>query len=623
VAQRSVNVVDLHNPNCREIDLRLNAEIYASGLNGALHRLAAVEPHSFPLLQRIASGPSWKPHKTAVTTFGLTFPDGLEFLPKPSESGPDPEDIQRILPPTCPKPVASSTDSNTDSNKRTRTRLRPPSDALSLSDRLFYVLQPPLEMWLAGQELIMPFEPFPFQYEGIAWLFAQKSGLLADEMGLGKTMQAITALRLLLRSGQLRKMLLVCPKPLIPNWQREFKLWAEELPVMIVEGDAARRRMIWTMPNVPILIANYELLVRDFEALEEDEHPQFDLLVLDEAQRIKNRDSRTAQTARSVIRRRSWALTGTPIENRPEELASLFEFLEVIPARGTPDLRQLRGLAGDYILRRTKDLVMTDLPPRLDRDEYLELTPAQQHSYTIAEKEGVIQLNELGESIRIQHIFELVLRLKQITNFDPLTGESAKLDRLAADMEEISASGGKAILFSQWTRTIDWLSERLAQRIEGCGTLIFHGGVPTKKREPILAQFRDDPNTHLLLMSYGTGAVGLNLQFAGYVFLFDRWWNPAIEDQAINRAHRIGQKNPLIVTRFISKNTIEERIDLVLRQKRELFETILGTSEQTDDSLSLNAAEIFGLFDLKARAGQQTRTIGPQETTPAGNVKAA
>ncbi len=366
-------------------------------------------------------------------------------------------------------------------------------------------------------------------------------------MGLGKTMQAITAIRLLLRSGQARRVLLICPKPLIPNWQREFKLWAEELPVILLEGDASRRKkMLWTMPGINVLIANYELMSRDLEELVDADFPRIDLLVLDEAQRVKNRESRTAQVARSIPRKRSWALTGTPIENRPEELASLYEFLEVVPPRSNPDLKQLQKLSKTYILRRTKDLVLTDLPPRLDRDEHLEMTPAQQHAYKIAEKEGIIHLDELGESISVQHVFELVLRLKQITNFDPLTGESAKLDRLQAEMEEIAESNGKAILFSQWTKALDWLNERLA----AFNPLIYRGGVPTAKREPVLNRFRDDPNSHLLLMSYGTGAVGLNLQFAGYVFLFDRWWNPAVEDQAINRAHRIGQKNPVIVTRL-------------------------------------------------------------------------
>ena len=596
-----------HLPASKPVSLALNAAVYASGLNGALGRLPSVALRQLPLLNKVSLAPSWQINRIPVRTFGLTFPDAVAFLPKSvasSESIPE-TNLQRIGPPRPAQAKAAKPP------RTTETRVRPPEDALSLEDRLFYVLQPPLESWLFGQELIMPMTPFPFQYEGIAWLYSQKSALLADEMGLGKTMQAITAIRLLLRSGQVRSVLLICPKPLIPNWQREFKLWAEEIPVMTIEGDSPRRQMLWKIPGASVRIANYELLVRDSDLFEAADAPSFDLVVLDEAQRVKNRDSQTAQTARAINRKRSWALTGTPIENRPEEMGSLFEFMEVIPPRGAPDLRKLGSLSKKYALRRTKDLVMIDLPPRLDRDEHLELSPAQQHAYQIAEKEGIIRLNDLGESITIQHVFELVLRLKQITNFDPLTGESAKLDRLIADMSEIADSGGKALLFSQWTGAIGWLQQRLQQ----FRPLLYHGGVPTKQREPTLDKFRDDPDHHLLMMSYGAGAVGLNLQFAGYVFLFDRWWNPAVEDQAINRAHRIGQKNPVIVTKFISKGTIEERIDRVLRQKRELFEAVLGQSHNANTSLSLNATEIFGLFDLKSRVGDKTEPVRPEETT--------
>ncbi|MEN9554836.1 MAG: hypothetical protein RLZZ232_1122 [Planctomycetota bacterium] len=584
----------------------LRPELVQTGFNPALSRIPVPEAISIPLDTTLDFVPSWTARRIPLKCIGLTLPEGVEFLPppKPKVTQGDGTELRKIAP---PKKLVESEEGDEKAPTKV-TRIKPPADALSLQDRLFYLLQPPLESWLAGQELIMPFEPFSYQYEGIAWLFSSNSALLADEMGLGKTMQTITAIRLLLRSGQARRIVLICPKPLIPNWQREFKTWAEELPVVTVEGNGARRRMLWTMPGVPILIANYELMARDIAEIPEDEQPKFDLLVLDEAQRIKNRDSNTAVTARSIRRRRSWALTGTPIENRPEELGALFEFLEVIPKGGCPDIRQLSKLAKKYILRRTKDLVMKDMPPRIDRDAELELTDAQESAYRIAEKEGVIQLNELGDSITVQHVFELVLRLKQIANYDPLTGESAKLERLMADMEEISASGGKAILFSQWTKTIDWLEPHLRP----FNPLIYHGGVPTKQREPILAKFKQDPDAHILLMSYGTGAVGLNLQFAGYVFLFDRWWNPAIEDQAINRAHRIGVKNPVIVTRFISKNTIEERIDRVLREKRELFETILGEGDNSNRTLSLNASEIFGLFDLKARHKDGAKSIGPR-----------
>lgn len=580
-------------------------DVAQTGFNPALGRLPTIETQGYSLNTVLDFVPSWTARRIPMKCIGLTLPDGMEFMPPKLDTTTtsDGTQLRKIAPPKPEKAEPEDPD-----KPRKVTRIKPPADALSLQDRLFYLLQPPLESWLAGQELIMPFEPFAYQYEGIAWLFASQAALLADEMGLGKTMQTITAIRLLLRSGQAKRIVLICPKPLIPNWQREFKTWAEELPIVTVEGNGARRRMLWTMPGIPVLLANYELMARDIAEIPEEEQPKFDLLVLDEAQRIKNRDSRTAEVARSIRRRRSWALTGTPIENRPEELGALFEFMEVVPKAASPDLRQLSKLAKKYILRRTKDLVMKDMPPRIDRDAELELTDAQELAYRTAEKEGVVQLNDLGDSITVQHVFELVLRLKQITNYDPLTGESAKLERLMADMEEIGASGGKAILFSQWTKTIDWLEPHLKE----FNPLIYHGGVPTKQREPILAKFKADPNAHILLMSYGTGAVGLNLQFAGYVFLYDRWWNPAIEDQAINRAHRIGVKNPVIVTRFICKNTIEERIDRVLREKRELFQAILGEGDNENVTLSLNASEIFGLFDLKARHKDGSKSIGPK-----------
>ena len=595
------------SPKTSQIELVPKVDAAQTGFNPALMRIPVPDVQSVPLISTPQFVPSWKPRRIPVKCIGLTLPDGMEFVP-PKEAKTTEADGYELKAIKAPAPIGTDdANANGEQPPRKLTRIKPPPNALSLQDRLFYLLQPPLETWLAGQELIMPFEPFAYQYEGIAWLFARHSALLADEMGIGKTMQTITGIRLLLRSGQVRKILLVCPKPLIPNWQREFKTWAEELPIVTVEGSGARRKMLWTMPGVPILICNYEAMTRDLAEMTPEEAPKFDLLVLDEAQRIKNRDSRTAETARGINRKRSWALTGTPIENRPEELGALFEFMEVIPPRASPDLRQLSKLAKEHILRRTKDLVMKDMPPRIDRDAELELTDAQQYAYKTAEKEGVIQLNDLGDSITVQHVFELVMRLKQITNYDPLTNESAKLERLVADMEEISASGGKAILFSQWTKTIDWMEPQLRQ----FGPLVYHGGVPTAKREPILAEFKNNPDKHILLMSYGTGAVGLNLQFAHYVFLYDRWWNPAIEDQAINRAHRIGVTSPVIVTRFICRNTIEERIDRVLREKRELFMAVLGEGDNENVSLSMNASEIFGLFDLKARHKDGSRSIGP------------
>ena len=484
------------------------------------------------------------------------------------------------------------------------TRIRPPKDLIKLEDRLQYLLQPSLEMILSERSLEFPFVPFPYQMEGIAFLYAREAAILADEMGLGKTMQAITAIRLLLRCGEIRSVLLVCPKPLVSNWQREFAQWAPEILVAIVEGDQNRRRWQWQLADVPVKIANYELILRDRELFEGTDlsgsgQLQFDLAVLDEAQRIKNRHSTTSQVARAISRRRNWALTGTPVENSAEDLVGIFEFL--VPGHLSPEMKpsKMGRCASDYIIRRTKDKVLKELPPKMFRDADIDLTPEQRETYRLAEEDGVLRLSEMGDGASIQHVFELILRLKQICNFDPATGGSAKYERLEADLEEVAASGRKALVFSQWVSTL----QRLSKRLDRFGPLEYHGKIPTKRRNGIIDEFKNSPDKHVLMISYGAGGVGLNLQFCEYVFLFDRWWNPAIEDQAINRAHRIGAAGPVTVTRFLVSDTIEERINLVLEEKRELFETILSGTDCKQNKLGLSQKEIFGLFDLQSPSG--------------------
>jgi SNF2 family DNA or RNA helicase len=483
------------------------------------------------------------------------------------------------------------------------TRIRPPSDVVKLEDRLRYLLQPSLESLMVERSLVFPFPPFRFQFEGTAFLYPRHVAVLADEMGLGKSMQAITTIRLLLRCGEVRSVLVICPKPLVTNWQREFGQWAPEIPVQVVEGDPEKRAWQWHLPDVPVRLANYELVRSDQAVLHEYDangrpRIQFDLVALDEAQRIKNRTGATAQVVCGIARSRRWALTGTPVENSPEDLVGIFEFLA--PGLLSADMkpRSMGRTIADYVLRRTKDQVLEDLPPKMIHDVTLELTPEQQESYRLAEEEGVLHLNAMGPAITIQHVFELVLRLKQICNFDPATGVSAKLERLEADLEEVAASGRKAIVFSQWVETLTRLSEHLRR----FHPLEYHGRVPSARRDAVIQQFREDKRCHVILMSYGAGSVGLNLQFANYVFLFDRWWNPAVEDQAINRAHRIGAAGPVSVNRFLTLQTIEERIDRVLQEKRDLFDMIFSDTEP-QRPLGLTQEEIFSLFDLRSPAG--------------------
>lgn len=478
--------------------------------------------------------------------------------------------------------------------KRRSTRMAAPTQA-PLKDRVLALLQPPLESLLGAGRLWLPFEPFPYQFEGIAFLSGRWSALLADEMGLGKTMQTIMAIRLLLHAGMMRSAVLVCPKPLVSNWVREFNLWAEEIPVRIVSGETWARRAAWLHDPCPVKIVNYECLTRD-EDLLSDGSLSFDLVVLDEAQRIKNRDGKTARLVHRLRRKRSWALTGTPVENRAADLASILEFVHSRPFAADERADTLRNAVASALLRRTKDMVLSDLPAKMVNDVYIDLGPAQRETYDAAEKSGVLRLNELGDAITIEHVFELVRRLKEVCNFDPATGESAKADRLVADIEELAESGRKAIVFSQWVTTL----ERIEDRLAAYKPLSYHGKISPRQREQVLADFAKDPNRPVLLLSYGVGAVGLNLQFTNHVFLFDRWWNPAVEDQAINRAHRIGQKEPVFVHRFLTPGTIEERIAQVLESKRELFRELIDGHEPSGGE-GLSREDILGLFDLKVR----------------------
>ncbi len=488
------------------------------------------------------------------------------------------------------KPVISKDDH--------RTHLKPPREVIKMGDRLFYMLQPPLESLLAGSSMEFPFPPFDFQYEGVGFLFTRYSAILADEMGLGKTMQAITSMRMLLRTGHVKNILLVCPKPLVTNWQREFKTWAPEITVAAVCGSKSERAWHWKHNRSMVKIANYELMIRD-EDLVTANDVKFDLCVLDEAQRVKNKSNSTSKVIQKIKRQRSWALTGTPIENSIEDLVGICEFASPGLVATGMSARTVKSSVSDLILRRTKDLVLKDMPPRLMRDAELDLSQEQADSYFAAENDGVIRLNGMGEDISINHVFELVLRLKQICNFDPVTQTSTKVERLKADLEEVAESGQKAIVFSQWVSAI----EKISESVQKFNPLQYHGRIASKQRDPILEEFKNNPDRTVLLMSYGAGSVGLNLQFCRYVFLFDRWWNPAVEDQAINRAHRIGAAGSVTITRMMMAGTIEQRIHEILEAKRELFNEILSTDAQPTNR-GLSRDEIFGLFNLCTPQGK-------------------
>ena len=584
-----------------QYDFSLTPEIFITGWNRSMHRDrdVAVKTLAIP-----------KPGELRVQSFPLNRGPAIKtksffFTPPPNEMSAKKNDVDASptilkFPGNASDPVTADIETPENNKQPSITRFRVPPDAIKMEDRLHYILQPPLESILSQPSLVVPFELFPYQREGVAFLYGAHFAILADEMGLGKTMQAIMTIRLLLKIGELKNVLIVCPKPLVSNWKKEFAMWAPEISLQTIKGNSEQRKWCWQLENVPVRIANYELLHRDLEYYDSPQQRggvTFDLVVLDESQRIKNQSSVTAEAAQAIPRRRSWALTGTPIENSSEDLVGIFQFLSPGLLESGLKPSEIRPIVSEHILRRTKDEVHKDLPPRMDKPCDIELTSRQRETYMLTKDAGEKRLHEMDEEgiLSIQNAFQLLIRLKQICNFDPLSGESAKLERLSADLEEVAQSGRKAIIFSQWVETLWKLKSHLVQ----FNPLEFHGKIPSAKREGIIDQFREDKNAHVILMSYGAGSVGLNLQFCGYVFLFDRWWNPAVEDQAINRAHRIGVSGPVTVSRFLAKDTIEEKIDKILQRKRDLSEEILSGVRGVNHSSGLNQEEIFSLFNLK------------------------
>lgn len=496
------------------------------------------------------------------------------------------------------------------------------SDDVPLSKRLAYLLQPPPEVLLAADgPLEWPHELFEYQRDGVSALVERDVLLLADDMGLGKTIQTIAALRLLAHLRRLESALLVLPASLVLQWRRAVREWAPELAVIVIRGTPEERALQWRA-QAHIFLVSYETLRQDFT-----ENPRspprrrvWDAVVLDEAQRIKNPEAETSRECKRLQRRRAWALTGTPLENRIEDLASICEFLTPW-TEGDPLLRlrpgpELLERHSELQLRRKKGDVLADLPAKTVVEVALQLAPSQRLTYERAEREGVLHLESLGETIRITHVLQLIQRLKQITNVCPTTGESSKLDDIELRLETLAAEGHRALVFSQY-RNETYGAEAAARRLERFRPLVYTGELSTDERDRVIEAFKRNPEHAALVLSLQAGGQGLNLQEASYVFHFDRWWNPAVERQAEDRSHRLGQTFPVTVYKYVCEDTIEERIDAILRRKQALFEELID-DVTLDLERSLSSEELFGLFGLEPPAGERSEPRGHK--TPFGRM---
>lgn len=411
-------------------------------------------------------------------------------------------------------------------------------------------------------------ELFPFQRRGVEWLVGRKSALLADDMGLGKSVQVIVAMRLLFNRAKLRTTLVVCPKSLIATWEREFDRWAPELGVSVLTPPAQVREEAWKalIGRCHVLLTNYEQLRTPPQVLRRE---ALDLVVADEAHRLRNRSARITSGSFQLSPKRFWALTGTPLERDLEDLTTLLSL--IAPKDFSPNDAKLhpssiRSRARSYVLRRRKKEVLEELPPVLDTTEMLELSEAQVRAYRSA-VEVHRQTGERGNELA------LLTQLQAICDLDPRSRQSCKVERTLDLLDRIRAHREKMVVFSYRLEPLRELHRRIAKRwgLEAVGLLV--GEMNDGERERTIAHFRNDDRAIALLTSSRVGSEGLTLVEANHVLLFNQWWNPSANDQARDRVVRIGQQRKVRVYRFCCRGTMEENMERIFTSKRMLFES--------------------------------------------------
>ena len=462
-------------------------------------------------------------------------------------------------------------------------------------------------------ELLPPPEGFrgelrPYQLRGFSWLaFLRQWGFgacLADDMGLGKTIQTLAFLLREKAHGQELPTLLVAPMSILGNWQRELRRFAPGLRAMLHHGAKRHHGSSFAREaaRVDVVLTSFQLLHRDYSTLR---GARWGGIIIDEAQNIKNPDTHQSQAARALQADYRIALTGTPIENHVGDLWAIMDFLnpgllgrratfrehyfQPIQSGADPGARaRLRRVTSPFLLRRLKTdrQIIDDLPDKTESKVVCALTREQAQLY--GEVLASFQ-RELAESEGIKRrglILAVLTRLKQVCNHPahyltepaPLARRSGKLKRLEEMLEEIFERGESALIFTQYAAMGELLQRHL-QETFGCWTPFMHGAVPRQERDRLVREFQESAAPTAFVLSLKVGGIGLNLTRATHVFHYDRWWNPAVEDQATDRAYRIGQTRDVMVHKFICGGTLEERIDEMIEQKSALASEIVGGGE--------------------------------------------
>lgn len=473
----------------------------------------------------------------------------------------------------------------------------------------------------------------PYQFEGVAWIVqrlkAGQGAMLGDDMGLGKTLQSIASIRYMF-SGSPRgigqQALVVCPKSLVSNWRSEFKRFAPELRVLLIQGPN-RKELFDQFNDYEVLITSYPLIVRDLAFYQ---NLEFAVIVFDESSFVKNPDTETAKALRSLRSRSRLALSGTPVENGVRDLWSVFEILlpgylgsrrnfqerfekplesQTEKVRKEAIAMRLKRLIRPFFLRRTKHDVLKEIPEKSEQVFWCEMSIAQEGLYRTILEEGREEVRSLlqrsGQNSARMTMLTVLLRLRQVCcdmrlvgvhesqlcqlDSNDLSGKWMALDAL---LDGVLTNGGKVLVFSQFVSYLRLCQEHLNER--GIGYSYLDGA--TQDRDKEVSDFQLDPSRSVFLISLKAGGYGLNLTQADNVFLMDPWWNPAVEAQAIDRAHRFGQTKTVRAYRFVMRGTVEERVVALQERKRGLITSMM--EDQAPMMEGLNDTDLEELLDL-------------------------
>ncbi len=453
----------------------------------------------------------------------------------------------------------------------------------------------------------------PYQKQGFNWLWFLYSfglnGILADDMGLGKTLQTLVLLQKAKNENGRMPSLIVCPTSVVYNWQRECERFVPDLQVLNLTGPD-RHSMLTKINESDVVITSYALLRRDIKILRQF---QFRHAILDESQNIKNVESQTAQASKQLNAYHRLALSGTPLENRLSELWSAFDFLmpgflldldefryryiSPIEDKGNRDAeRRLKKQISPFILRRLKRDVAKDLPDKIENVMYCEMLPEQQELYMEildqTREEVFAKFNEKGQAVSQASILSALLRLRQVCNHPKLLKDfikhdgvgSGKFEAMQDMIEEIISEGHRVLFFSQFVEMLKIVQKWL--EVKGIPHVMLTGETKEKDRQQLVDRFNKDESIPIFLISLKAGGTGLNLTGADYVVHYDPWWNPAVEEQATDRAHRIGQTKKVFVYRMITRGTVEEKIMKLKERKRSLVDTIISVDRDMSKKMT-------------------------------------